>query len=52
MELDDMRNRIEGNEIKHDEVIHDCDLHADVSQFKVISTPMYRMVTRNKRDYI
>lgn len=31
MELDDMRNRIEGNEIKHDEVIHDCDLHADVS---------------------
>ena len=48
-----MRNRIEGKEINHSKANHDCDLHdGEVSEFKVISTPMYRMVTRNKRDYI
>jgi len=53
MELEEMRNRIEGKEINHSKANHDCDLHdGEVSEFKVISTPMYRMVTRNKRDYI
>ena len=47
-----MRNRIEGKDCDHSSVIHDCDLHGDVSEFKVIATPMYRMVTRNKREYI
>ena len=53
MELEEMRNQIEGKETKHlHNRVHDCDLHDDVSEFKVIATPMYRMVTRNKREYI
>ena len=47
-----MIDHIEGKEITHHGYIHDCDLHSGVSQFKVIATPMYRMITRNKREYI
>ena len=47
-----MIDHIEGKPIAHHGHIHDCDLHSDVSQFKVIATPMYRMITRNKREYI
>ena len=48
-----MRDRIDGKDIKHGPTSHDCDLHdGEVSEFKVVSTPMYRMVTRNKKEYI
>lgn len=52
MELEEMRNRIEGKETNHAALIHDCDLNSDVSQFKVVATPMYRMITRNKKEYL
>jgi hypothetical protein len=31
MELEEMRNRIEGKETNHAALIHDCDLNSDVS---------------------